>query len=87
MPSKNSLKDLKIREKKALLETVILPVEQKPNRGKPGRKPKSLEKKESETVALKLTKAELTNLKNKSGLVPVATFVKEHLRNKTDLLS
>ena len=52
---------------------------------KVGRKPKPLNERESETVVLKLTVEEMMQLKDKAGLIPLATYVKHHLRNKTDI--
>ena len=51
----------------------------------PGRKPKKPEDKESEIVALKLTKAELDKLLEKAGLVPKSTYLKHILRTETDI--
>jgi len=63
-----------------------------PNEPKPilapktvGRKAKKPEDKESEIVALKLTKAELARLEEKAGLVPKSTFLKHILRTETDI--
>ena len=50
-----------------------------------GRKAKRLEDKESEIVAIKLTKAELAKLEEKAGLVPKSTYLKHILRNETDI--
>lgn len=50
-----------------------------------GRKPKRPEDKESEIVAIKLTKAELVALEEKAGLIPKSTFLKHILRNETDI--
>ena len=50
-----------------------------------GRKAKKPEDKESEIVAIKLTKAELAKLEEKAGLVPKSTYLKHILRNKTDI--
>lgn len=50
-----------------------------------GRKAKNPEDKESEIVALKLTRAELAKLEEKAGLVPKSTYLKYILRNKTDI--
>lgn len=50
-----------------------------------GRKAKKPEDKESEIVAIKLTKAEITKLEEKAGLVPKSTYLKHILRNKTDI--
>jgi hypothetical protein len=83
MPQKNDLSAIKAVNKKTLLQTEsAIPK----NENRAGRKPKSVNEKESETVVLKLTLKELENLKEKAGLVPLGTFIKHHLRNKTDLL-
>jgi len=50
-----------------------------------GRKPKRPEDKESEIVAIKLTRAELARLESKAGLVPKSTYLKHILRNETDI--
>ncbi len=50
-----------------------------------GRKAKKPEDKESEIVAIKLTKAELAKLEEKAGLVPKSTYLKHILRNETDV--
>lgn len=50
-----------------------------------GRKAKKPEDKESEIVAIKLTKAELARLEEKAGLIPKSTYLKHILRNDTDL--
>jgi hypothetical protein len=50
-----------------------------------GRRAKKPEDKESEIVALKLTRAELAKLEKKAGLVPKSTYLKHILRNKTDI--
>jgi len=80
MPKKNDL-------------SMFKKVEQvQPNEPKPilapktvGRKAKKPEDKESEIVALKLTKAELARLEEKAGLVPKSTFLKHILRTETDI--
>jgi hypothetical protein len=83
MPQKNDLSAIKAVNKKTLLQTEsAIPK----NENRAGRKFKSIDEKESETVVLKLTLKELENLKEKAGLVPLGTFIKHHLRNKTDLL-
>lgn len=50
-----------------------------------GRKAKKPEDKESEIVAIKLTKAELAKLEEKAGLVPKSTYLKHILRTTTDI--
>ena len=50
-----------------------------------GRKAKKPEDKESEIVAIKLTKAELAMLEEKAGLVPKSTYLKHILRTTTDI--
>lgn len=50
-----------------------------------GRKAKKPEDKESEIVAIKLTRTELAKLEEKAGLVPKSTYLKHILRTKTDI--
>jgi hypothetical protein len=50
-----------------------------------GRKAKKPDEKESEIVAIKLTKAELARLEEKAGLVPKSTYLKHILRTTTDI--
>lgn len=83
MPKKN---DLSIFKKVEPVNSV------KPNEPKSilapktvGRKAKSPEDKESEIVALKLTRAELAKLEEKAGLIPKSTYLKHILRTKTDI--
>lgn len=83
MPTKNDLSSIKVKPKDTLTKTTA---SDSSSQRKPGRKPKSIEEKESKTVGLKFTPSEYENLKEKAGLVPLATFIKEHLRNKTDFL-
>jgi len=88
MPSKNDLSALKARPRGTLqavpkstnIET--LPVEKK----RVGRRPKPASEKESFTLPLKLTEAEGAILKEKAGMVPLATFVKAFIRENTELL-
>lgn len=51
----------------------------------PGRKAKKPEEKESEVLAIKLTKAELARLEEKAGLVPKSTYLKHLIRSQTDI--
>lgn len=80
MPKKNDLsmfkkvEPVKSNEPKSLLSQKTV-----------GRKPKKPEDKESEIVALKLTKAELTKLEEKAGLVPKSTYLKHILRSETGI--
>ena len=80
MPKKNDLSNFKkvelvqSNEPKSILAAKTV-----------GRKAKKPEDKESEIVAIKLTKAELTKLEEKAGLVPKSTYLKYILRNKTDI--
>jgi hypothetical protein len=50
-----------------------------------GRRAKKPEDKESEIVAIKLTRAELAKLEEKAGLVPKSTYLKHILRTKTGI--
>jgi hypothetical protein len=80
MPKKNDLSNFKkvelvqSNEPKSILAAKTV-----------GRKAKKPEDKESEIVAIKLTKAELAKLEEKAGLVPKSTYLKHILRNKTDI--
>lgn len=85
MPKKN---DLSIFKKVEPVNSV------KPNEPKSilapktvGRKPKSAADKESEIVALKLTRAELAKLEEKAGLIPKSTYLKHILRTETDIFN
>lgn len=55
-------------------------------RSKVGR-PKKHEEKLSEPVTLKFTISELEAIKKKAGLVPLATFLRAQLQEKTDIFS
>lgn len=85
MPNKNDLTAIKLKNKNALQKADLNIVSS--SKVKVGRKPKAFDERESETVVLKLTTQELEHLKEKAGLVPLGTFLKHHLRNKTDLLN
>lgn len=80
MPKKNDLSNFKkvelvqSNEPKSILAAKTV-----------GRKAKKPEDKESEIVAIKLTKAELAKLEAKAGLIPKSTYLKHILRNKTDI--
>ena len=80
MPKKNDLSNFKkvelvqSNEPKSILAAKTV-----------GRKAKKPEDKETEIVAIKLTKAELAKLEEKAGLVPKSTYLKHILRNKTDI--
>ncbi|MFI3222683.1 MAG: hypothetical protein QX191_06570 [Methylococcaceae bacterium] len=85
MPNKNDLSAIKLKNKNALQDSETNTISK--TSAKAGRKPKSTTEKESETVVLKLTLQEFDHLKEKAGLVPLGTFVKFFLRNKSDLLN
>ncbi len=84
MPSKNDLSALKVDTKNTLVEAQKLQL--KPQPVVAGRKPKLLAEKQSELVGLRFTPSELELIKTKAWLVPVATFLKDALSKKTDLL-
>ncbi|MCL2924727.1 MAG: hypothetical protein MGF17_08900 [Trichodesmium sp. MAG_R04] len=53
-------------------------------------KVKAKAKKENETkvITMKITESEFQNIRDKAGeLVPISTFIKHHIRTKTDLFS
>jgi hypothetical protein len=84
MPAKNDLSAFKPKAPQPTLMT--LPKSEEPQPAMPrGRKAKSAADKESETLALKFTKAEMDALARKAGLVPKGSFVKHVLRTQTDL--
>lgn len=81
MPSKNDLSALKVQPKNTLVSTPKLASKETAS----GRK-KAPEDKESELIGLKLTPKEKAHLQEKAGRIPLATFLKDYLRNQTDLL-
>jgi len=86
MPAKNDLSAYKTKAPQTTLVTTPKTEEHEPGPLAPrGRKAKSVEEKESETLALKFTKAEMDALTRKAGLVPKGSFVKHVLRTQTDL--
>ena len=88
MPSKNSLKALKAGDSKGKLVAAASGTQmgvKRPVR-KVGRPAKAPAEKESFVLSLKLTEAEGQILKDKAGLVSLATYVKAYLRTKTDIL-
>jgi len=88
MPSKNDLSSLKQRPQgklKVVTDNKIEPVNSIVKK-KVGRRLKPADEKESFTLPLKLTEAEGALLKEKAGLVPLATYVKAYLREHTKLL-
>jgi hypothetical protein len=84
MPAKNDLSAFKQRAPQPTLVETPKPAQLAvlPSRG---RKAKSADEKESETLALKFTKAEMDTLARKAGMVPKGSFVKHLLRTQTDL--
>ncbi len=84
MPSKNDLSSIKAEPKNTLIKTPKPASKQTKRRV--GRPPKPVKEKESELLGLRFTPSEFMVLKEKAGLVPLATFVKDHIRRNTDLL-
>ena len=88
MPAKNDLSAFKAKSPQPTLVTTPKLQEERPPPIAPaprGRKAKSAEDKESETLALKFTKAEMDALARKAGMVPKGSFVKHVLRTQTEL--
>ena len=81
MPSKNDLSNLKVESKNSLVEAQ----EELNNKqaSKAWRKPKPIMEKQSEIVGLRFTKSELAEIKERAGLIPVATYLKNKLIKKT----
>ncbi len=78
MPSKNDLSALSLKRKNKLPENLAV----QPGIQTAWRKPKPASEKESEIVTLKITMREMEALKEKAGLVPIATYVKHYLREE-----
>ena len=78
MPSKNDLSALKVKSKDSLVEANNT-LNKKQGSAKAWRKPKPVMEKQSEIVGLRFTKSELAQIKEKAGLVPIATYLKNFL--------
>ena len=90
-PLQNSLAAFKPKPKSPIdltapKKTPARPRPKAPVHKKAGRKAKPVAEKESETIVLKLKRAEKAMIKDKAGLVGMGTYVKHILRTKTDLL-
>ena len=75
MPNKNDLTSIKLKNEPKLQNTF---------QKKAGRKPKPAHKKCSECVVLKFTPSEMSIIKEKAGLVPLATFLKNTLSSSNN---
>lgn len=80
MPKKNNISALKLESKNTLLS-----VKAQKTHNKPWPKPKSIDEKQSELVALKMTKGQIAIIEKKRWLVPKATYLMDMLINQTDL--
>lgn len=85
MPSKNDLSALKVKSKNSLVKAQET-FNKKQGNSTAWRKPKPVMEKQSEIVWLRFTKSELAQIKEKAGLVPVATFLKNELYQRSNLL-
>ena len=81
MPSKNNLSSFKVNSKNTLLNIAKQPI---PTTA--WRKPKPVTEKQSELIGLRFTISELEQIKAKAWLIPIATFIKNELQTKTDIL-
>ena len=84
MANKNSLEKVKFGSKKEASKPILenqIKVKDLTHK-KPGRKPKPVNEKESEAVPLKFTKSEIAKLKDLAGGIPLATFLKAHIRKE-----
>ncbi|MEK0160808.1 hypothetical protein WLQ65_16950 [Pseudoalteromonas piscicida] len=82
MNQKNSLTSIKLSNKNTLSNLM----HQQSSVKTSGRTAKPAAEKQSELVGLRFTPSELAVIKKKAGLVPVATFIKNELLNKTFLM-
>lgn len=80
MPKKNNISGLKLESKNTLLS-----VKAQKAHNKPWPKPKSIDEKQSELVALKMTKGQIAIIEKKRWLVPKATYLMDKLINQTDV--
>lgn len=83
MSQKNSLTNIKLSNKNTLSNLMHQPSQVKTS----GRTAKPAAEKQSELVGLRFTPSELTVIKKKAGLVPVATFIKSELIGKSKILN
>ena len=61
------------------------PIERVLVRKKPGPKPKGILEKEKFKVLLSFKESDFQKLKDQAGRIPLATFIKDHLRD-TDII-
>jgi len=83
MPSKNDLSAIKLESTNTLVEVKNKQEQDKP--GKAWRKPKPINEKQSEKVTLQFTIGQMAILKQKTWLVPIATYLKDILERKTNI--
>lgn len=95
MPKKNDLSAIRTAPKNVLSsvptvepQAVLEPVQEtrvgnERGRGRP-KKPQG--EKATNPVTIKLTDTQYKNLQDKAGLVPLASYLKDHLENETDIL-
>lgn len=82
MVNKNDISDLNVEPKNTLINIKKDTAEQP----KAWRKPKPISERQSEKVTLKFTIGEMEIIKEKAWLVPIATYLKAMLKNKTSVL-
>jgi hypothetical protein len=80
MPAKNDLSAFKAKPSKPAILDAEKPMLKR------GRKAKDVDEKESETLALKLTKSEMEALSRNAGMIPKGAFIKHLLRTQTEAL-
>ena len=83
MPSKNDLSALKMQPKHTL--KTLQNADKREVQQTIWRKPKPLSEKQSEIIGLRFTQSEYDGIKKRAGLVPIATYLKDMLRSKTNL--
>ena len=97
MNSKNSLSAIKLKKEQTLPQTPTAriqepaePLEKKsqpePQGRRVGRRKKPAKEKENKTISLRFTEAEYRAIEEKAGLVPLATFLKHELKQRSDIL-
>ena len=82
MPGKNDVSVWKVKSKNTLINLE----KSSTNQNSPAwRKPKPKAEKQSELIGLRFTLGEYEQIKANSGLVPIATYLKDALFNQTDI--
>jgi len=84
MPNKNNLAAFKVNSKQTLLNMDLH--KHVKIKGIIWRKPKLKAEKQSELIGLRFTISEMNKIKNKAGLISIASFLKNELKKRWGVL-